>query len=652
MTWEVDFSIGPVQGFVAQSRRTRDLWGSSYLLSYLAARAMSGAADHGEIVRPRVDDDPLFGWVRGGRAGLPPRIGSVPNHFVVRSDAGPEEVVAAAEAAFYDAWRQVYQAVWDRYLRPVRELGNQTERIWRRQVEGFWEVTWVAGEGGSHGLLARRKHWRTHRLPEEPGDKCTVMPDFQELSGHVRGAGGRAAQQRFWDELRGRVGTVELRDDESLCAIAFIKRFFAKIGKQTIGGELDVDNWPSTLYVGAVPWLREVRDSAAAEAKEYVTALSGVAIDGTIRRRVPLAEFAGGEPSEFFRLDANYYHPGFLASERLAPLRGDGGDRARAELVDLLRKVNGSVGSAAPVYYAFLLADGDRLGEQVARAGGDAGKVSAALSAFGREVDGIVRKYHGVTVYAGGDDVLAMLPVPDALRCADELARAYAAAFQKAIGQEATLSAAVVFAHVRMPVGGALAHARDLLERVAKDGNGRDSLAVAVLKPGGPHCQWVTTWTRRYPDSQEPVRAVQPLYELAGVLGDKDGGRGFSASLLHHVRDTLTLLCGQPDWSPGRFGELPEGLDLAAFIRAEVVDSWERRQPAPGEAAAGHAGDDDPEPADLARVTRLVVDLLPPSVNRRGEGSGSATVDMTHAGVDGLLLARFVAGGGREEDHG
>lgn len=29
MKQHLHFSIGPVQGFVAQSRRTRDLWGSS-----------------------------------------------------------------------------------------------------------------------------------------------------------------------------------------------------------------------------------------------------------------------------------------------------------------------------------------------------------------------------------------------------------------------------------------------------------------------------------------------------------------------------------------------------------------------------------------------------------------------------------------------
>ncbi|WP_255724622.1 type III-B CRISPR-associated protein Cas10/Cmr2 [Shimazuella soli] len=39
MTKKMHFTIGPVQEFVAQSRRTRDLLASSFLLSYLAAHA-------------------------------------------------------------------------------------------------------------------------------------------------------------------------------------------------------------------------------------------------------------------------------------------------------------------------------------------------------------------------------------------------------------------------------------------------------------------------------------------------------------------------------------------------------------------------------------------------------------------------------------
>ena len=34
------FTLGPVQGFVSQARRTRDFWAGSFILSWLAAVAI------------------------------------------------------------------------------------------------------------------------------------------------------------------------------------------------------------------------------------------------------------------------------------------------------------------------------------------------------------------------------------------------------------------------------------------------------------------------------------------------------------------------------------------------------------------------------------------------------------------------------------
>jgi CRISPR-associated protein Cmr2 len=634
MTWEIDFSIGPVQGFVAQSRRTRDLWGSSYLLSYLSAHAMRGAvAAGGGIVRPRVDRDRLYQWVTGNLPGPPPRIGTVPNHFVIEADAA-EAVAAAATEALREAWRQVTDAVWQDVVRPASHLGVGTEAIWRRQLDSYWEIVWVAAPKGKvDGLLARRKHWRTHRLPDEPGDKCTVMSDYQELSGHVRATGGAAGQDAFWNAVRDRAGALELRkDEERLCAPALVKRFFAKCDRKAIGGELDVDQWPSTVYIGAVPWLHEVRQRAADQADRYARALRQAAVPGTIRRRVPLAELRGAEPEDFLKLDANYYHRGRVAVPRLCPLNTGS---ARPELVKLLEQVYQAVGSGPPVYYALLLADGDSLGSLVAEVGAD--PVGEALATFGAQVDGVVEAHHGITVYAGGDDVLAMLPVRDALACADQLATAYAAAFAQVTSRPATLSAAVLFTHVRVPIGGALSQAHRLLDDVAKAANGRDSLVAAVLKPGGLHSQWVTSWIRTYPDGRR-LRAVGQLAKLAEEMAHDGAGRGFSASLLQQMRGALEVLCGLRRWEPGRTGALPDDLDLAAYVRAELVDSWDDR-------LAG-----EPEPR-LTELTSLVVDLLAPSPGTRDAQGTPVGVDIHRAGTDSLMLARFVAGGGREEEH-
>jgi len=507
MTLHLDFSIGPVQGFVAQSRRTRDLWGSSYLLSFLSAHAMRGiSAADGTIIRPSVQDDPLYRWVCAGHDGTSgpgdaPRIGSVPNHFVAELDADVDAaaVAQAGIAALDTAWRQVCGAVWQRYLETPSSRGVATAAIWERQIAGFWEVLWTAGDAAAGGgLLARRKHLRSHRMPEEPGDKCTLMPDFQELSGHVAAAGReeRQQQQAFWNRLRRDVGDLDLRTDERLCAIALVKRLFPRVSRSAIGWELDVSRWPSTAGLAAVPWLRRVCLAAPPQAAAFATALRQAAPADALRvspRALPALKDLQGP---LLGIDANYLQAGSLQDQRLCPFHtsdtaAPDPDPRRQHLLQLLRQLQEARdGEAvpfgkAPVFYALLLADGDRLGQLVGSLGGET--VGAALAAFTEAVPGLVAQHQGVTVYAGGDDVLALLPVPSALACASALADRYATCFQAQTTEaRATLSAAVVFAHVRLPLGRVLREAHRLLDHVAKDQNGRDSLAAASTASGPP----------------------------------------------------------------------------------------------------------------------------------------------------------------------
>jgi len=639
MTWEIEFSIGPVQGFVAQSRRTRDLWGSSYLLSYLSACAMNAArAAGGEVVRPHVAEDRLLAWVAAGRSGPAPSFGSLPNHFAVRTTAAPAQVAEEVATKVRHAWQEICDAVWQQVVLPHVDKGRDTETIWNRQVSSCWEVVWVAApEGHVDGLLERRKHWRTHRLPNEPGDKCTVMPDFQELSGYISVDRHEARRQsEFWQAIRQRVGVLDLRDDERLCAPAMVKRLFARYGPKPIRDGLDVDQWPSTLYVGAVPWLRQVAEHAPEPAAAYIEALKAAAVPGTIRRRVPVPRLAETTRDAFFRLDANFYHRHLVASARACPLKPEA-EQTRKELGELLDKVNQAAGGAAPVYYALLVADGDRLGT-VIRDVADPPAVARAMEAFASQVRTLVEYHYGVTVYAGGDDVLAMLPVREALACAEELARAFTDAFQTTVNRRATLSAAVVFAHVRMPVGGVLHLARQLLDDVAKDANGRDSVTVTVAKPGGESCRWTTSWTRHYRQPDGSVRAERAIDQLRQLVERvARPRRDFSASLIHHTRDVLERL-GDLEREPGATGALPAGLDLTAYVRAEISDSWD-------------SADQTPDDEALAELAQLVVDLLSPSSGRRGENGEPTPVDRGRVSPDGLLLAAFLAGEGREEDH-
>lgn len=656
MSLLLDFSIGPVQGFVAQSRRTRDLWGSSYLLSFLSAHAMWGIQEAGgRIVRPVVANDPLFAWVCAAMAGTAgpgeaPRIGSVPNHFVaeLQEGADPAGVAQAGIEALERAWELVCDAVWTRFLEAAPARGLGTGEIWARQVSGFWEVAWTSGsaEAGG-GLLARRKHWRSQWLPQEPGDKCTLMPDFQELSGVVRASGRAAREQQdaFWDRLRRDVGSLDLRSDERLCAIALVKRLFPKVAQAAIGWELDVSRWPSTACMAAVPWLRQVSVAAPQQAEAFAALLRTTAPREAVsvsRRAIPaLAHLR----SPLAGCDANYFQAAFLADPRRCPLGGDASPQHRKALIALLKELQdaraaeGGSPGAAPVFYALLLADGDRLGQLVGSLGGQA--VGSALAAFTAAAPSIVEDHDGVTVYAGGDDVLAMLPVSTALACASALADCYAASFQQQTNDaQASLSAAVVFAHVRLPLGAVLSEAHRLLDDVAKARNGRNSLAVAVLKRGGCNSLWATTWRRPgacAAAASAPPLATQLLADLVGLLQQRLSQPGLSSALLYRLRDTLSLLCNWPQWEPGGWGAVPAGLDLGAFVRADLINSLM---------------DQGLAEADARPLSQqLAGQLLPLLQPARAAGPEPAKPEPAglEVGVDALLVARFLAAPTQED---
>lgn len=535
MTARLEISIGPVQGFVTQSRRTRDLWASSYLLSFLSAHAMCGAAKAGgEIVQPEIEQDPLYLQVSGRDDGDPPKFGSLPNHFVVKVKNGQEHAKAVAQAsvrAFHAAWGQVCNAVWDKFLSPVHELGNGTEIIWNRQVGTFWEIMWAFGEPGA---LARRKHWRSHQPPPEPGDKCVLNHDLQELSGYIRNR-HREAQDNFWRSLR--LNEFDLREKERLSAIALIKRLFPLVSQEALGWQVETEHWPSTLEIGA-----------------------------------------------------------------------DAEDPDK------------------PHFYAVVLADGDRLGKLLAKM--DARSASRCLATFTSGVRKVVEKHEGLLVYAGGDDVLAMLPKEQALSCTQAIDTAYRNAFAHTkVRKEATLSAAVVFAHGKLPLGQVLREAHRQLDVFAKDENGRDSLSAIVLKNSGVHCQWTTTWNRpssRKAASESAISRIERLSALLKASGDESG---LSSILIYRLRNLASRLCGWSPWEPGTWTKLVPEIDLRAFLHAEITHGFPTRT--------------DTKAPSPSNATDVVWQLM---ARCRNEAPTAATpAPAEEVGVDALMLAHFLA---------
>lgn len=588
MNDKIYFSLGPVQGFVAQSRRTRDLWSGSFLLSYLAGCAIDEVISKGgEIIIPDVIDDPLLTWIRSLREGIVPKgeapiIGSIPNRFEAFAESNPKEIVKSAANVIQRKWEDIAKAVWNEFVAGMADDGKGTEEIWTRQVKNFWEISWVVGPDVS--AMNSRKNWRiSSHLENEPGDHCTMMGDWQELSGLIRSnPKERIKQNAFWRSLsqpRLKMGRLDIREGERLCALALIKRLFPNVSKEAIGWEVGTKNWPSTPYVAAIPWLEQVIDTASKEANYFARLVLDAAKDAERKGISRQIGSFNNRTESFLNLDGNFYFENALIDCKRTPLGGTPTSLKKCEdeptdiketrknLKVQLGRVADKTGSRPVSFYAMLLMDGDNMGKLMVDYEG--GSISNALSIFTKDVRKIVRGHSGVTIYAGGDDVLAMLPLTRAIDCALSLSQKYEACFENIV-PEATISAGLVFSHYHIPLSTVMREAHHILDVVAKDQNGRGSIAVSVLKPSGKYCQWTATWDRLMDD-----KGKMRIDELVSKV-QEGPQKQFSKSFFYGMRDDLAVLSGDQILKPGSYAEIVGDLDPLPLLTAEYMKSRER----------------------------------------------------------------------------
>jgi CRISPR-associated protein Cmr2 len=139
-------------------------------------------------------------------------------------------------------------------------------------------------------------------------------------------------------------------------------------------------------------------------------------------------------------------------------------------------------------YYVLLHGDGDHMGAALGqkKSSKEHQDFSKDLSGFAARAREIVPKAGGSLVYAGGDDVMAFLPLHTALGCAKDLADAFADCLTGHTSPEGspTLSVGLVIAHHLEPLADVLQWAREA-ESAAKKVYGRNALAVTLAKRGG-----------------------------------------------------------------------------------------------------------------------------------------------------------------------
>lgn len=559
-------TLGPVQSFVSQARRTRDFWAGSFLLSYLTAHAMKATqAQYGQIMMPDISSDELLIRIEA-RQGEGPNIASLPNVFEAEvSDTFDGKKVADAIQA---EWLHIAEEVWDHDRLATLKVDKE---LWDEQITNFWEIVWVLTDTNTDTntpALSMRKNWRSLYPPEQLGDKCTMMGEWQELSGVDRPGG--EIQSVFWDTVR-KIAP-DIRQGERLCAISYVKRRFVHHWEKVHAGWELPTGVPSTSYLAAVHWIKQVLlFGNPEEITAFTTAAKKISQLGEWKTSIACIEkLPGGK--HFSSLDGPIFFRSALENRR------EYEDEAKAALVlSALGKLaetklpsGRKIGHPSP-FYAILLMDGDRLGETKKALGGDAKRLSKALGEFTRAVPKIVRHNNGFLVYAGGDDVLALLPLEDALNCALALRTAYLAVFakQEIARDKYSISAAINFAHMKLPLTLILKDVHRLLDEIAKEATGRDAIAVRVWKPGGAQLTWSMKW------QSDGCNNIDALNSLVTEFQSAEAGEaGHASKPLFRICERLEMLQGGAGFEENDIKKLL----IAEYVTSGVLSKEELKQ--------------------------------------------------------------------------
>jgi len=470
----------------------------------------------------------------------------------------PELASVAAAKQVIDQACQEAQGLWERL--GERSLLASTDHVdakrFREQLKDVWDFSYaaVAMQGEEDFPRARARAMEilaatenTRCFGQSMGPPGLPKSSLDGRRDTVWNSVGPPAESSLGKRLR-------LSAGEHLDAVGLTKR----IGKDTRA-------FPSVSRIAAEPWLASLSEGDRQSLAAHCAAMVPHGLIQINKERYP----AFGQ----FAYEATVVYPS--REKEIWEEEGPPNEvhrRLIAERDRLLAKY----GEASP-YFAILAADGDNLTMALNQAGTvEAHRdFSVLLSKFTERCRKIVQqRFHGCVIYAGGDDLLALLPVTEAIACAKELHEEFGAMMGGP-----TLSVAVVIGHHLESLEDHVGRAFSALFNDAKKPD-RDGLAIHYYPRGGASVSVRGQWrggisdrleqaTAAYAGGAIPHRLAYEIQDL--VLHYRDWDQT-DALLAGAIGADLKRLLAKKELEEGKSEELLHGFGGA--IR--TVDELER----------------------------------------------------------------------------
>ncbi len=512
-------TIGPVQSYISQAQRTQDLWQGSRILSYLASAGVHHAMNQpqAEVIYPSIKLN---------------QTDNIPNRMVVRwlgDENGAKQCAREMEKAIRGAWQTLSANTMHYFTESlIQDERENVLRIWQRQENTWLECYWVVVLEDSelsydenmqraNATMGARKLLRNFPHIEEYGRKCSITGEheaLQVMGDYVAFWNARKAEQR---------NLALIGKHERLSAISTIKRFAHE--KKAGNDALQFPNrLPSTSSIATASFRYDVlrildrQDVDVSNLRRtlqtYIQALltlfkepsdlfftqngqSNPEYFGLIEKKISANTLQDELVQQFRSIDGDFLFEDTLISKTIEEYSGQIPNAKQMSNVQQalsgLLKATSALNIPRPQpYFVILSMDGDHMGKTLGVLDQGQHKLfSETLANFARvDVKQIVEQHHlGRVVYAGGDDVLALLPVQDALPVAEKLRSEFEAvvdniAIKNHKGERVTASTGLAYVHHTHNLQDAV-HAANNAQKIAKEHYDRNALGVEFLRRSG-----------------------------------------------------------------------------------------------------------------------------------------------------------------------
>lgn len=514
------FTIGPVQEFIAQARRTRDLWFGSQLLSELSKTAALQLKEYeGELIFPYLGQDMIRDKERLDNLRVANKI------LALVRTSDPKEIALMVRKSVTNHWLS--------YANEAKQLLGDSinQAMGDRQVKDLIEFhaawTLLENENGyadalkqTERLLDARKSLRDFKQ-NEPG----------QLYGEPKSSLDGGRESVLLPSKSHKYIRYGIKQKEKLDAISLVKRLSLKINKQE-------SSFPSVCDMAFEHFKKDFTDNddLSRQVNNFYT---------TIRNEYSTKLNLNENRTEDY--DSRLFYTSriedFVEEQGIGGLTEDERQKIIQSITSDMLDLYKIIKIQPTPYYAFMLCDGDRMGDwlrniRTYRAHQEFSNQLSKFSSKAREI--VEQEREGKLIYSGGDDVMAYMPLYRCLDVADGLQKAFAE-IMSAIpgstgGKGPTLSIGIAIVHMLEP----LSEVRKLALRAEKMAKTqRNELAIIYQKRNGGDLMNISL-----PFDLKPVETIKVLQECfqAGLFSFQ------FAYELRHLHAEYSRIQRQSSW--------------------------------------------------------------------------------------------------------